>query len=1408
MSSVDDARAELTRTTVAEFRRRLLDLSNRNRLLNYRHQASARQVRIVDNALGSLFELFQAAEKAVPIVGLPKDRWRGDDAVLEAAVAKAMLTNQEYRQAVDQIDPDAENDEVLDAAMARLRAQVRAELGLPPAERRHTVEQVAQDLGISTSYELELESQGAVCSSVQTLRFEDDMARKVSAIREEAVLSLQERGVNTLHCAIGFLEWYESDSSKKALLSPLLLVPIEITRDIKYGNYVYTAKGLGDESEVNVTLAERLAADFPLVLPPFDPESTIVDYLGLVEQAIAGYPRWQIRPYATIGLFDFTRLAMYKDLDPRKRSAGTELDQHPVVLDLLGGMMDKPDVGGASPGIDEDPHHAQAPMLVTDADSSQFAVIRHALEGNSFVCEGPPGTGKSQTITNIIAAAIAAGKRVLFVAEKRAALEVVKTRLDGVGLGEFCFELHSTKLKKSDVYASLQKRLSLTCGHPSNVAGVLGEIRTARERIQAYCEALHTTVGAQEKTVFELIWREQLLRSALGEAIHHLQTVPLAAPMEIDQPRLSTLQSLMRNTVERERAYAISHGNVSLHPLAPITLTGMSQDEIAQLQAVLQDLKAASLEVSRLVTLLRIVAPGESLTVELLQEVLETFREIAAMSVVPSPADLEVARTFSDPEEILTLGGRVASALRVRSRWHQASYLAAIRKPALLEALTLSCRRQRLSTRGSLDERLSELQRMLEARMRARECLQRVAAVIPVSGDRFVLRVVLPMMEVLTQIDGAALSGYRGPLIEAPELALVDEAELEALRITSALGGEAKRFDLSLAGSPKALRLSASALRQSGILSRWFSSEVKEAVRHYRRIALQQAGASHQMMATDFTNLAALLEQAAAFDTNARYAAAFGGAFAGRESEFRLLRQASRAAAIIRAALPDAGSWSTDLRARLAKLDVAGWSRLREAACSTAFPLLWAFVRDEQAEPSLDAECERLERQIQDAKELVTLWDSFTPPPNYTVNELTDLYRAVVLERHVSDALGAHPVASTYFGEWGSVDRLEAKLMAVRYWQILRARRVEEVVLRADPFVFLSRRDAPEIEELHALDHAIQEGVARLRRLAGIDAHALFQGRPADAEFATMAQVASGMVNALIDLPEWLQYRRATQTLSEHRLEAVVALCHQYEIDPGDALEYCVTRALTMSVFADHPTLADVVGRDLADARARFAASDRSFLELTARQVRHILLNRQLDSGSRVGARSTWTGLALIELEAKKMRRHAPLRALFRRSGKALQEMKPCFMMSPLSVAQYIVPGELSFDLLVIDEASQMRPEDAIGAVSRAKQLIVVGDSKQLPPTSFFDRAEAQDELPDEDALDVESILDLAQQQFGRPHRLLWHYRSLHDSLIAFSNEHFYDRELHIVPSPDQSGGVRRPLHACQRGLSIAGKSH
>ena len=219
---------------------------------------------------------------------------------------------------------------------------------------------------------------------------------------------------------------------------------------------------------------------------------------------------------------------------------------------------------------------------------------------------------------------------------------------------------------------------------------------------------------------------------------------------------------------------------------------------------------------------------------------------------------------------------------------------------------------------------------------------------------------------------------------------------------------------------------------------------------------------------------------------------------------------------------------------------------------------------------------------------------------------------------------------------------------------------------------------------------------------------------------------------------------------------------------------------------SQHPELGEVLGDELDRLVKRFRTADKDRIRLASDQVSRAHIDRRPTGSS--GA------MGILADELRKQRNHMPVRKLMLKAGEAVQRIKPIFLMSPLSVAQYLQPMSLEFDLLVIDEASQVRPEDALGAIARCRQFVVVGDDRQLPPTNFFNRI-INDEGPDDEEddapagaprkaviKDVESILNLCAPRF--PSRMLkWHYRSEHPALIATSNRNFYGGELMLPPS-------------------------
>jgi very-short-patch-repair endonuclease len=245
-----------------------------------------------------------------------------------------------------------------------------------------------------------------------------------------------------------------------------------------------------------------------------------------------------------------------------------------------------------------------------------------------------------------------------------------------------------------------------------------------------------------------------------------------------------------------------------------------------------------------------------------------------------------------------------------------------------------------------------------------------------------------------------------------------------------------------------------------------------------------------------------------------------------------------------------------------------------------------------------------------------------------------------------------------------------------------------------------------------------------------------------------------------------------------------------------EALDWLVAWAIIRRSAEVNRPIFNRTGDQLAMDREHFAAADRARLSHDAKRVQKAVLARPVPEGNAYGSRKEWTDNSLLQNEFVKQKRHIPVRDLLDRAGNAVLALTPCLMMSPLTVAQYLRPTGIAFDLVIMDEASQIKPEDSLGAMLRSRQAVIVGDPKQLPPTSFFDRAieEAEDDdesveddgvphLSSEDRVAAESVLDLALRAFRPARRLRWHYRSQHESLIAFSNREFYNNDLVVFPS-------------------------
>lgn len=396
--------------------------------------------------------------------------------------------------------------------------------------------------------------------------------------------TLEETGANTLYVSIGMLYWKESPDAEVVLKAPLILVPVTLKRG---------AVGAGirlvrhdDETIVNPTLIQKLAVDFEINLQfvegqlPTDENGVDVNFiLQKVRMAVNELAGFEVRPDCYLGNFSFTKYVMWKDLNSRVE----DMSRSKVVNHLINnkGQAFLDDAESVDPkDLDElyAPNQLYTPLI---SDSSQLAVVCTASNGKNMVVEGPPGTGKSQTITNMIAHYLASGKTVLFVAEKMTALEVVHKRLSSLGLAEFCLELHSSKAKKAEIAKAFVNTLNIAHTRTqSDWENEAEKLSISRNQLTNIVRLLHRS-HRNGLTVYQ----------AMGACIANVGTeAALFQWVDADIHDAKEVDTL-KNLVADMAALAGQLSSIEYHPLADIGQTKWTpswQDEILNLCSTMQ----------------------------------------------------------------------------------------------------------------------------------------------------------------------------------------------------------------------------------------------------------------------------------------------------------------------------------------------------------------------------------------------------------------------------------------------------------------------------------------------------------------------------------------------------------------------------------------------------------------------------------------------------------------------------------------------------------------------------------------------------------------------------------------------------------------------------------------------------
>lgn len=327
-----------------------------------------------------------------------------------------------------------------------------------------------------------------------------EISKTLKNLRSKAHLAMDEQGTNILYLVFGFIEWHEkgnrSDSFNK---SPLILVPVSLI--LPSVNAQYKLKKNDDEIVVNPTLAYLFERNYGIILPEFDAEKdTLESFMEKMEELVNDIG-WRIVRECSMGLVSFLKISMYKDLIANEK----QIKNNSIIRTFVGERNEVNTFNQENILFDHDNCRAMDTYQVLDADSSQQDAITLSQKGVSFVMQGPPGTGKSQTIANIIAQALADEKKVLFVSEKMAALDVVYRRLQDVRLSDFCLSLHNHKANKKEIIEQLGANLNLPrIKVKDEEVAKLTRLDMVREQLKAYVHDIHQTIMPLEMSLYEV----------------------------------------------------------------------------------------------------------------------------------------------------------------------------------------------------------------------------------------------------------------------------------------------------------------------------------------------------------------------------------------------------------------------------------------------------------------------------------------------------------------------------------------------------------------------------------------------------------------------------------------------------------------------------------------------------------------------------------------------------------------------------------------------------------------------------------------------------------------------------------------------------------------------------------------
>ena len=1201
---------------------------------------------------------------------------------------------------------------------------------------------------------------------------------QLRTLKRNADQILLDKGLRVTYLAVGVLDWTDGDDSWS---SPVLLVPVILEKST--GRPFEISLNTDEDPVINPALLAKLQDVFAEeYVVDFDEDDPLAG-LDALRRTVGSRPGWVVREGAVIGNYSFAKEPMYKDLgDHADVIIENEVFQS---LANAGG----PDL--SFDPVDEWELDEIAPptelFSILDADSTQRQCIVAAKRGSSFVIDGPPGTGKSQTISNIIAELLGMGKKVLFVSEKAAALEVVQSRLEAAGLGTFLMPLHGHKASRKEFASTVFEAASQRTRVGSPLSGVtLSSVRNDLRRLNAYAAAMNE--------------KHEPMSLSLNEAIG--QFLPLSSERAAPSPMAmaSTLTPSDWDAVrDASQRLSTSWGPIDRPDQflwrELVEPAGVSSRR-SEIESRLRQLANGLIEIESLASA-DAHACGSKVPVTLAEaQQLLTLQEVAAKPhAVPEEwltghdqaATLDPARLALDAIEVVQ--GQIKEMGTHYAPWRDLEATIGADVESLVALCSIAG--PEIPTADQVTDFLERPQGLV----RLADLLDAILADASVLANRLGMDpsgVTLDQADTLQQAAGLAATAHRPESLWFTAAGLTAAADaVEAVR--PLIEDYYRRIgELEPYFEPQVLDVDMGSIFDPknpqepalGLLSSKGRANRKVIASVSKEGKVTKEARAHLQLARDTQQLRASLELT---EEQARVLGSHY--YQGVQTDFGALAEALECARAALVTLSDADPEQLSRALCRAALDAAETAaygeRLAKALADLPTVVEASGISSLQGDRSIDglaSECREVAKLWTQLGELLNF--TFAADPASTVADAMQIaMRRTELDGQLTQFHeGAEDfgrlLGPQYDGEESDVTGLRVAMeWAVNVVELAGGPIPERAAARVISGVVTKDADLEQLVKTAAEGVEFIVGMfepSRARDLA--DDFGL--------SFEDAAIVANSLADSLFQVDEYREFLRARADLSGLGLDEVVTFLEERRVE-REAIPNVVERAvlsawIDAAIESDAERLEPLVAADRDALVDRFQSADQRLAEHAVAVLTARLSERR--------PRTSTGSMSLVAREAEKKRKHMRIPDLLSKAGDVILAVKPCFMMSPLSVSTFL-PSTVQFDAVIFDEASQVRTSDAINCIYRGKQVIIAGDEKQLPPTSFFDTASTDDddEFDEEQIDEFESVLSQAKAGALQNLGLKWHYRSRHESLITYSNYSFYGGELVTYPSALES---------------------